>query len=97
MLHPFCPIIPLVSNVTGDNTTQQPATQTRPVQEDSSSPYYLNSGDHPGLTLVSSSLSDKNFQPWRRNFELSVSARSKIGFLKGTLPPPSIDDVLHNH
>ncbi|KAF4349803.1 hypothetical protein F8388_001081 [Cannabis sativa] len=74
---PNPPIIPPVSNVTGDNTTRQPVAQPRPVHEDSSSPYFLNSGDHPDLTLVSPPLSDKNFQPWRRNFELSVGARNK--------------------
>ncbi|KAF4380843.1 hypothetical protein G4B88_009690 [Cannabis sativa] len=81
---PDPPVIPPVSNITGDNTTQQTIVHSRPVHEDSSSPYYLNSGDHPGLTLVSPPLLDKNIQPWRPNFELSVGARNKTGTQNGT-------------
>uniref|UniRef100_A0A803NRL8 RNase H type-1 domain-containing protein n=1 Tax=Cannabis sativa TaxID=3483 RepID=A0A803NRL8_CANSA len=89
---PNPPIIPPTSAVTGDI-----APPHRPVHEDSSSPYFLNSGDNPGLTLVTPLLSDKNFQSWRRDFELSVGARNKTVFLKGTLPQPPINNPLHHH
>ncbi|KAF4349707.1 hypothetical protein F8388_026209 [Cannabis sativa] len=69
----------------------------RPAHEDSSNPYYLSSSDHPDLILVTPPLSDHNFQPRRRDFELSVGARNKTAFLKGTLPSPPEIDPLHNH
>uniref|UniRef100_A0A803PIP4 CCHC-type domain-containing protein n=1 Tax=Cannabis sativa TaxID=3483 RepID=A0A803PIP4_CANSA len=94
---PNPPIIPLASAITGDIVPPSPNATTRPVHEGSSSPYFLNSSDNPGLTLVTPLLSDKNFQSWRRDFELSVGARNKVVFLKGTLPQPPIDHPLHHH
>ncbi|KAF4346691.1 hypothetical protein F8388_012397 [Cannabis sativa] len=72
------PIIPPAPVITGEHSTTQNRS-IRPPHEDSSSPYYLSSGDHPGLTLVTPPLSDLNFQAWRRDFELSVGARNKTG------------------
>uniref|UniRef100_A0A803PC45 Retrotransposon Copia-like N-terminal domain-containing protein n=1 Tax=Cannabis sativa TaxID=3483 RepID=A0A803PC45_CANSA len=79
-------IIPPASIPTGHITNPQPNVTTQLIHEDSSSPYFLNSGDHPGLTLVTHVLSNKNFQSWRRDFKLSVGAQNKTVFLKGTLP-----------
>ncbi|KAF4355645.1 hypothetical protein F8388_013062 [Cannabis sativa] len=39
--------------------------------------------DHPGLSLVTPVLSAKNFQPWKRDFKLSIRARNKTPFLEG--------------
>ncbi|KAF4400283.1 hypothetical protein G4B88_019492 [Cannabis sativa] len=75
-------IIPLVSAVIEDIAITEPNVTTRPVHEDSSSPYFLNSCEHPGLTLVTPLLSDKNFQSWRCDFEFFIDARNKIVFLK---------------
>ena len=36
------------------------------VVEDSSSPYFLHNGDHPGLNLVSNLLTGANYHTWRR-------------------------------
>uniref|UniRef100_A0A803PC10 Retrotransposon Copia-like N-terminal domain-containing protein n=1 Tax=Cannabis sativa TaxID=3483 RepID=A0A803PC10_CANSA len=90
------PTVPPAPNHHGETLPQNLPAIPRPAHEDSSSPYYLSSGDHPGLILVTLPLSDHNFQPWRRDFELYVGARNKT-FLKGTLPSPPEPDPLHNH
>uniref|UniRef100_A0A803PZF7 Retrotransposon Copia-like N-terminal domain-containing protein n=1 Tax=Cannabis sativa TaxID=3483 RepID=A0A803PZF7_CANSA len=50
----------------------------QPTYEDVRSPYYLNTVDHPGLVLVTPVLTDRNFQPWTRDFKLSIGARSNL-------------------
>ncbi|KAF4375138.1 hypothetical protein F8388_017284 [Cannabis sativa] len=91
------PIVPPATNHPREPLLQNPPPVHRPAHEDNSNLYYLSSGDHPGLILVTPPLSDHNFQPWRRDFELSVGARNKTAFLKGTLPSPPEIDPLHNH
>ena len=68
----------------------------RPPLEDANNPYFMGNGDHPGLTLVSSPLTDTNFQQWRRDFKISIGAKNKFGFLDGTLPQPAPTDPLYN-
>uniref|UniRef100_A0A803PEA6 Retrotransposon Copia-like N-terminal domain-containing protein n=1 Tax=Cannabis sativa TaxID=3483 RepID=A0A803PEA6_CANSA len=91
------PIVPPATNHPRKPLLQNHPPVHRPAHEDNSNLYYLSSGDHPGLILVTPPLSDHNFQPWRRDFELSVGARNKTAFLKGTLPSPPEIDPLHNH
>uniref|UniRef100_A0A803Q0S1 Retrotransposon Copia-like N-terminal domain-containing protein n=1 Tax=Cannabis sativa TaxID=3483 RepID=A0A803Q0S1_CANSA len=68
----------------------------RPAYEDVQSPYYLSTADHPGLALVTPVLTYRNFQPWTRDFKLSIGARNKSSFLDGTLPKPSLNDPLYS-
>ncbi|XP_062112374.1 uncharacterized protein LOC133823554 [Humulus lupulus] len=61
----------------------------RPTLEDAdNNPYFLGTGDHPGLILASPPLTDKNFQQWHRDFNISIGAKNKSAFLNGTLPRP---------
>ncbi|KAM6589966.1 hypothetical protein CsatA_012571 [Cannabis sativa] len=69
----------------------------RPAYEDIRSPYYISTADHPGLSLVTPVLSDKNFQSWKRDFKLSIGARNKTPFLEGTLLQPPANDSLFDH
>ncbi|XP_060972562.1 uncharacterized protein LOC133038428 [Cannabis sativa] len=55
----------------------------RPLYEDIRSPYYLSNSDHPSMALVTLVLTDRNFQPWKRDFKLSIGARNKTPFLEG--------------
>ncbi|XP_060964620.1 uncharacterized protein LOC115718736 [Cannabis sativa] len=84
-----------------NNRAQSPApppvqqTQPdRPAYEDIRSPYYLSNADHPGLVLATRILTDRNFQPWRRDFKISIGARNKTPFLEGILPQPPPNDSL---
>uniref|UniRef100_A0A803PKB0 Reverse transcriptase domain-containing protein n=1 Tax=Cannabis sativa TaxID=3483 RepID=A0A803PKB0_CANSA len=58
----------------------------RPLYEDIRSPYYLSNSDHPSMALVTLVLTDRNFQPWKRDFKLSIGARNKTPFLEGNGP-----------
>uniref|UniRef100_A0A803PTB3 Reverse transcriptase Ty1/copia-type domain-containing protein n=1 Tax=Cannabis sativa TaxID=3483 RepID=A0A803PTB3_CANSA len=66
----------------------RPPLHDRPAYEDVRSPYFLNNADHPGLVLATPVLTDRNFQPWQRDFKLSIGARNKTPFLDGSLPQP---------
>lgn len=56
---------------------------------DSNNAYSLHHSDHPGMILVSKSLDGDNYSTWRRAMIISLNAKSKIGFVDGTLKAPS--------
>uniref|UniRef100_A0A803NWD7 Retrotransposon Copia-like N-terminal domain-containing protein n=1 Tax=Cannabis sativa TaxID=3483 RepID=A0A803NWD7_CANSA len=74
---------------------QQQPLINRPAYEDIHSPYYLSNADHPGMVLATPILTDRNFQPWCRDFMISIGARNKTPFLEGTIPKPSSNDPLN--
>lgn len=67
--------------------------QTPPEVSDSSDPYFLHHSDHPGITLVSKVLDGDNYGTWSRAMSISLSAKNKIGFIDGSIKPPSPSDV----
>ncbi|XP_061375054.1 uncharacterized protein LOC133317230 [Gastrolobium bilobum] len=62
--------------------------------EDSSSPHFLHNGDHPGLVLVSHSLTGSNFSSWKRAMLLALTAKNKLVFVDGSILRPSPNDLL---
>ncbi|KAL5556865.1 hypothetical protein UlMin_039101 [Ulmus minor] len=64
--------------------------------EDSSSPYFLHNGDHPGLNLVSNPLNGANFHTWRRAMLMALNAKNKIGFVDGTISRPLSTYLIFN-
>lgn len=52
-------------------------------------PYLLHHYDHHGMDLVSKPLSGDNYLTWCRAMVISLSAKSKLGFIDGitTIPP----------
>ncbi|KAL5562858.1 hypothetical protein UlMin_032605 [Ulmus minor] len=64
--------------------------------EDSSSPYFLHNGDHPGLNLVSNPLNGANFHTWHRAMLMALNAKNKIGFVDGTISIPLSTDLIFN-
>ncbi|KAL5560973.1 hypothetical protein UlMin_030720 [Ulmus minor] len=62
--------------------------------DDSSSPFFLNNGDHPGLNLISYPLTGNNYHTWRRAMTMALTAKNKIGFVDGTIPKPTPNDLL---
>ena len=62
--------------------------------DDSSSLYYLHSGDHLGLTLGSHPLIGSNYNSWSRAVLTALTAKNKVSFIDGSLPRPTHDDLL---
>ncbi|KAM6594474.1 hypothetical protein CsatA_002177 [Cannabis sativa] len=69
-----------------DPVSLQLSSHDCPTNEDN--PYFVGSGDHPGLILVTPPLFDHNFQQWRQDFHLALEDKNKTGFIDGTLPQP---------
>lgn len=64
------------------------SSATAAITIDINHPYFLSSSDHPGLSLVTEVLTDQNFHHWSRSIKIALSAKLKLGFIDGTLPPP---------
>ncbi|XP_061340147.1 uncharacterized protein LOC133286707 [Gastrolobium bilobum] len=62
--------------------------------EDSASPHYLLSGDHPGLILVTHVLVDPNFHSLNRAMLIALTTKNKLCFVDGTLLRPASIDLL---
>ncbi|KAL6348322.1 hypothetical protein AAG906_005622 [Vitis piasezkii] len=55
-------------------------------------PFSLHHSDHPGMVLVSKVLEGDNYSTWSRAMRISLSAKDKIGFVTGSIKPPSSTD-----
>ncbi|XP_060963732.1 uncharacterized protein LOC133033137 [Cannabis sativa] len=64
----------------------------RPVNDDISIPFFLSTGNHPGLILVSNVLNGSNYQSWKRGITMALAAKKKISFIDGSLPRTEIDN-----
>ena len=62
--------------------------------DDSSSSYFLHSGNHPGLTVGSHPLTRSNYNSWSRAVLTALTAKNKVSFIDGSLPHPTHDDLL---
>ncbi|KZV54219.1 hypothetical protein F511_14632 [Dorcoceras hygrometricum] len=67
----------------------------RPGLEDSSSPYYLHNGDHPGLLLFFNPLVGSNYNTWRRAMIVALTAKNKLGFIDHSIDHPRPEDLLY--
>lgn len=56
---------------------------------DTSSPCFIHSSYHPSLVLVSKRLNGDNYAMWYRSMLIAPIAKNKIGFVDGTIEPPS--------
>ena len=56
--------------------------------ENASSPYYLSSSDNLGMSLVVQHLTEENYSTWSRVVLISLDAKTKIGFIDGSIPKP---------
>ena len=65
----------------------RPVLHDRPAYEDVRSPYFLSTADHPGLALATPVLTDRNFQPWKRDFKLSIGANETTRLPRGCVVP----------
>lgn len=52
------------------------------------SPYFLNSGDNPGSSIISEVLNGLNYNTWNIAITTALDAKNKIAFVDGSLPRP---------
>ena len=60
--------------------------------ENTSSPYFLSSGDNPRVSLVVQHLTEENYNTWSRAILISLDAKTKLGFIDGSIPKPQSVD-----
>ena len=60
--------------------------------ENTSSPYFLSSGDNLGVSLVIQPLTEENYNTWSRAILISLDAKTKLGFIDGSIPKPQSVD-----
>ena len=72
--------------------TSSATTPTVQPWENSSSPYFLSSGDNPGISLVVQPFTGENYSAWSRAILISLDAKTKLGFIDGSIPKPQFVD-----
>lgn len=65
-----------------------------PSIDNTHSPYFLHSADHPGLVIANQKLDGLNYNNWYIAMRMSLDAKNKIGFVGGLLVRPAQDDPL---
>lgn len=75
----------------GDSTS---STSVPTIQqwENSSSQYFLSNSDNPDVSLIVQHLTEENYSTWSRAVLISLDAKSKIGFIDGSIPKPQSVD-----
>lgn len=58
-------------------------------------PYFLTVSDHPGLVLITVTLSDDNYSQWCRPMKITLSSKLKLGFIDGSIVKPTISSNLY--
>ena len=78
----------------GDNTSSTSVSTTPTIQpwENSSSPYFLSNSDNPGVSLVVQHLTEENYSTWSRAVLIALDAKTKLGFIDGSIPKPEFVD-----
>ena len=56
--------------------------------ENTTSPFFLSSGDNPGVSLVVQHFTEENYNTWSRAILISLDAKTKLGFIDGSIPKP---------
>ena len=70
------------------DSTSSTSVPTIQPWENSSSPYFLSSSDNPSVSLVIHHLTEENYNTWSRAVLIGLDAKSKIGFIDGSLLKP---------
>ena len=77
------------------NMTKSTSSATAPTiqpQENTFSPCFLSSGDNPGVSLVVQPLTEENYNTQSRAILISLDAKTKLGFIDGSIPKPQSVD-----
>ena len=70
------------------DSTSSTSVPTIQPWENSSSPYFLSNSDNPSVSLVIHHLTEENYNTWSRAVLIGLDAKSKIGFIDGSLLKP---------
>ena len=54
-----------------------------------SNPFFIHHSDHPCLVLVTKPLVGDNYATWKRAMTVTLNAKNKLGFVDGSVNPPS--------
>ncbi|KAL0308990.1 UNVERIFIED_CONTAM: hypothetical protein Sradi_5841300 [Sesamum radiatum] len=74
------------------NTTISAGTSSGGIQaKDGDDSLQLQSSNHPGMVLVTSSLNFRNFSAWSREVKIALGAKLKLGFITGECKKPAVD------
>ncbi|XP_060960844.1 uncharacterized protein LOC115723869 [Cannabis sativa] len=58
--------------------TRRSSLVDRLAHEDVSSPFFLSTADHPGLVLVSTILNRANYQSWKKEITMALTAKEQV-------------------
>ncbi|XP_026439655.1 uncharacterized protein LOC113338445 [Papaver somniferum] len=77
-----------------DQTSQHQTSSATPIIPASGSsrisdPYVIHPSDNPATVLFSPLLQGDNYGSWVRGITKALNAKGKLGFVDGTLPPPT--------
>ncbi|CAL1371003.1 unnamed protein product [Linum trigynum] len=56
-------------------------------------PFYINPNENISQSIFSENLDGPNYQMWKRAIRMALKTKHKIGFIDGSIPMPSLDDV----
>ncbi|XP_024031879.1 uncharacterized protein LOC112094638 [Morus notabilis] len=74
---------------TEKSLSKHPNTSNVTSTMDSSSPYFVHHSDQPGHVLVPTKLNGSNYPSWSKSMIHALTAKNKIGFINGSIEPPS--------
>ena len=72
-----------------ENFLSNAQSNTTQINLDALSPYILHASDNPGTALVTCLLKEENYPIWRRAMTNALQAKSKFGFVDGSITRPS--------
>lgn len=58
------------------------------VESNKEDPMSLHNSDHPGMNLITTSLTGNNYMTWSRSIKIALGAKTKVGFIDGKYKPP---------
>ncbi|XP_072076575.1 uncharacterized protein [Arachis hypogaea] len=61
---------------------------------DPSSPFFLHPGEYPGNSLILLVLDTTKYGSWSRSMQRALKSKNKLGFVDGSLPKPTEDDLV---
>ena len=75
------------SSMASNTQTGSPSSSQRELtpMEDPRSPFFLHHGETPGAILVTQPLIEYNYPMWSRAMIMALDAKSKLGFIDGTV------------